>query len=66
MTREMKRLKLEGLSFHGLRYAAAARLKDKGFGMEIIMDLIGHSTYRLAVEYALKRARSTMSVGTFY
>lgn len=52
---EAKRLGLPPLSFHGLRYAACARLEDAGLTPWEIRDIVGHRTFEMAKQYAEKR-----------
>lgn len=46
LKREVRRLGLnDELSFHGLRYAAAARLEEAGASLGSILALLGHRTF---------------------
>ena len=45
------------LSFHGLRYAAASRLQEAGCTVATISDIIGHSTFQMAMKYLAARER---------
>jgi integrase len=56
---EIRRLELDDtLSFHGLRYAAAARLEAAGASLGVIQAITGHRTYQMATQYATKRRGS--------
>jgi integrase len=57
---EIRRLGVDDdLSFHGLRYAAAARLAaDAQCSIDVLLAILGHRTYQMAVKYATKRHNS--------
>lgn len=55
LAKELKRVGLQGISFHGLRYAAAARLEELGCTVGMITSIIGHRTFQMAMQYATKR-----------
>jgi integrase len=66
LKREVRRLGLDdGLSFHGLRYAAAARLEEAGCTLGTITSIIGHRTYQMAMQYATKRRGSAEAARVF-
>lgn len=66
LKREIKRLGLDpALSFHGLRYAAAARLEESGCTLGMISSIVGHRTYQMAVHYATKRRSSQAAALVF-
>ena len=56
--RAVKASGLSLLSFHGLRYAQAARLEAAGCTLAQITSIIGHRAYQMAVQYATKRANA--------
>ncbi len=43
------------VSFHGLRYAAAATLNDAGATVATITSILGHRTYQMALKYLAQR-----------
>lgn len=55
LTGEIRRLDLPRLTFHGLRYAACARLEDVGCSPYEVEDIVGHRTYEMAKKYMSKR-----------
>lgn len=55
LTKEVRRLDLPRLTFHGLRYAACARLEDIGCSPYEVEDIVGHRTYEMAKKYMAKR-----------
>lgn len=55
LTAEVRRLGLPRLTFHGLRYAACARLEDVGCSPYEVEDIVGHRTYEMAKKYMSKR-----------
>lgn len=63
LTVEVKRLGLPKLTFHGLRYAASARLEDAGCKPWEIQDIVGHRTFAMSEQYATKRRLQTRERG---
>jgi integrase len=55
LAKEMLRLGLPRLTFHGLRYAACARLEDIGCTPYEVQDIVGHRTFEMAKQYMSKR-----------
>ncbi|MCA3254408.1 MAG: tyrosine-type recombinase/integrase [Alphaproteobacteria bacterium] len=51
---ECERVGLKGVTFHGLRYTAAARMADAGATDEEIMSVTGHKTKAMVTKYAAK------------
>lgn len=49
-------------SFHGLRYAAAARMEEGGSTVAGIEAVLGHRTFRMALKYASARKRAAEGV----
>lgn len=49
-------------SFHGLRYAAAARMEEGGATVAAIEAVLGHRTFRMALKYASARKRAAEGV----
>jgi integrase len=49
-------------SFHGLRYAAAARMEEGGATVASIEAVLGHRTFRMALKYASARKRAAEGV----
>lgn len=49
-------------SFHGLRYAAAARMEDGGATVAAIGEVLGQRTFRMAMKYASGRKRAAEGV----
>jgi integrase len=49
-------------SFHGLRYAAAARMEEGGATVAAIEAVLGHRTFRMALKYASARRRAAEGV----
>ncbi len=52
--KELKRLGLAGLTFHGLRHSAATALADAGNENEGIMSITGHRTEAMVRLYTMK------------
>lgn len=50
-------------SFHGLRYAAAARMEEGGATVAAIGEVLGQRTFRMAMKYASGRKRAAEGVG---
>lgn len=57
LRKELDRLGLYELSFHGLRYAAASRLLEAGCTEMIVREITGHASLQMALEYAEARLR---------
>lgn len=51
----------EDISFHGLRYAAAATLNEAGCNVATITAIIGHSTYQMALKYLSSRQNAALA-----
>lgn len=49
-------------SYHGLRYAAAARMEEGGATVAAIEAVLGHRTFRMAMKYASARLRAAEGV----
>lgn len=49
------------ISFHGLRYAAAATLNEAGCNVATITAIIGHSTYQMALKYLSARQNAALA-----
>jgi integrase len=49
-------------SFHGLRYAAAARMEEGGATVAAIEAVLGHRTFKMALKYASARKRAAEGV----
>lgn len=47
---------------HGLRYAAAARMEDAGCGVADISAVLGHSTYKMAMQYIEQRKMARRAI----
>jgi integrase len=47
---------------HGLRYAAAGRLEEAGVTPADASSILGHSTYRMAMQYLEQRKRSAQAM----
>lgn len=62
---ELDRLGLDTLSFHGLRYAAAARLQDMGCSIATITAILGHRTFQMAMKYLSGREESERAAQAF-
>jgi integrase len=45
-------------SYHGLRYAAAARMEEGGATVAAIEAVMGHRTFKMALKYASARKRA--------
>lgn len=52
----------KGRSPHGLRYAAAGRLEEAGVTPMEAATILGHRTYRMAMDYLSQRKRSAAAV----
>jgi integrase len=48
----VKRAKIANLRFHDLRHDFATKLRRRGIGLDVIRDLLGHSTLAMAQRYA--------------
>jgi integrase len=53
---------LDGVTTHGLRYAAATRLAELGLDWQSIADITGHQTMEMARKYSEKRRRATLAI----
>ena len=51
----------EELSFHGLRYSAAGTLSEAGCSVAVIVSIIGHRTYEMAMKYLRAREDSAIA-----
>ena len=51
----------EDLSFHGLRYSAAGTLSEAGCSVAVIVSIIGHRTYEMAMKYLRAREDSAIA-----
>ena len=49
--RELQRLKLSGLQFHGLRHTAGRRLAEAGCSDREIASILGHRTAAMTLRY---------------
>lgn len=49
-------------SFHGLRYAAAARMAEGGASVAAIEAVLGHRTFKMAMKYASARLRAAEGI----
>jgi integrase len=49
-------------SFHGIRYAAAARMEEGGATVAAIMIVLGQRTFKMAMKYASGRRRAAEGV----
>jgi integrase len=53
----------DGVTNHGLRYAAAARLRELGCSLEDIAAITGHETVAMVEKYAGKKRRAKIAIG---
>jgi integrase len=49
-------------SFHGIRYASAARMEEAGATIGMLELVLGHRTLKMALKYASRRRRSAAAV----
>ena len=49
------------LSFHGLRYSAAGTLSEAGCSVAVIVSILGHRTYEMAMKYLRAREDSAIA-----
>ena len=49
--RELERLGLQGLQFHGLRHTVGARLAEAGATDREVMSVLGHRTVSMVTKY---------------
>jgi integrase len=53
----------DGVTNHGLRYAAATRLRELGCSLEDIAAITGHETVAMVEKYAGKKRRAKIAIG---
>jgi integrase len=61
-----KRLGVQGLRFHDLRHTCGTRLAEKGYGIETISKVLGHSSIVMSMRYvhpkeSVKRAMEDLA-----
>jgi integrase len=49
-------------SFHGIRYASAARMEEAGATIGMLELVLGHRTLKMALKYASRRRRQQQGV----